>query len=704
MIPIFRLLVGITVILSAGRPASAQNSGALAPALPPQFFNASGAVAASAKLCTIKAGTTTTWQATYSDNALASVLPNPITLNALGQPTTNGSTTTAVYLSGSGGGSYKFILYAAGTGNTCNGTAVGAAIWTRDNVYDLGQLIVNGLATITSLNNRQYCVTGANFGAKFTAAAALLPSTGGIVDCSNLQGAQTIASDVFTGQTKPITLIWPTGTASSSLSLSIPATTTIDFPEGGILSMAVATTATVLGEVRGTMSQHFAGSGNVSFLGSATLSRTQYCFPQWWGATGDGTTDDTAAMFTAVQMCHDVFIPDGEYLVNNLTRRTIGTTSYAPGAIWAIDNQTITLSRRANIITRSYVAGDDCSGRIISVYGVANVTIQGGRITGNYSYPTVPGARAAACAIGSNHGIEIGNSTNVSVRDMLILNNWGDAWTVSSIGDLAGVANSTNVNFINVRATQNYRNGGSCVSWDGGTVVGGEYSYTNGAASPLAGIDFEPNGVGANLTQVCRNISVIHPKFSNNGTSDIQAINASTSGLTIDATGTFIVQNVRGAKIMDAIGASAEPGVTVMTFAGTGAATGNLLGRTDFYNSDTVDGNGVVVRVEGERGTSSLTGRYDIQTRGAGGLTTRVLVDDVAIATQTEEFRAGSSVVTAIGTGSTFAAMGAANNGTLKYCSDCTVTSGADNTCTSGSDGALAVRLAGAWRCFKNQN
>jgi hypothetical protein len=162
--------------------------------------------------------------------------------------------------------------------------------------FTLGDFLLFDPADPINIGNRIYCsqYTGANFGAKFTAAAALLPSTGGIVDCSNLQGAQTIASDVFTGQTKPLTVIWPTGTASSSVSLTVPSTMTIDFPEGGILSMAAATTATVNGEVKGTMSRHFAGSGNFTF--PTSLSKTPFLYTEWWGATGDNVTDDTAAI------------------------------------------------------------------------------------------------------------------------------------------------------------------------------------------------------------------------------------------------------------------------------------------------------------------------------------------------------------------------------------------------------------------------
>jgi hypothetical protein len=51
-----------------------------------------------------------------------------------------------------------------------------------------------------------------------------------------------------------------------------------------------------------------------------------------------------------------------------------------------------------------------------------------------------------------------------------------------------------------------------------------------------------------------------------------------------------------------------------------------------------------------------------------------------------------------------FASLAARQNGDIKCCSDCKVTSGADNTCTNGGSGAFAFRLGGNWRCFALQN
>lgn len=40
-------------------------------------------------------------------------------------------------------------------------------------------------------------------------------------------------------------------------------------------------------------------------------------------------------------------------------------------------------------------------------------------------------------------------------------------------------------------------------------------------------------------------------------------------------------------------------------------------------------------------------------------------------------------------------------NGMQQYCSDCTVTSGVNNTCAASGTGALAIRLNGAWKCVQ---
>lgn len=126
-------LAFILALLFTASPLMAQ-SYRLSPFPRLQFFTNTGAVASGYKLCTFDSGTSTPLAA-YS-NSTGTTLPNPITLNSAGRPQTSGLTETGLYL---GSSPYKINLYAAGTGNTCNGTPVGALIWSQDPVTTASQ-------------------------------------------------------------------------------------------------------------------------------------------------------------------------------------------------------------------------------------------------------------------------------------------------------------------------------------------------------------------------------------------------------------------------------------------------------------------------------------------------------------------------------------------------------------------------------------
>lgn len=132
---------------------------------------------------------------------------------------------------------------------------------------------------------------GADAGAKIAACIADLPSTGGTADARGLQGSQTWSACPFTRVTKPVTVVIGGATHSSSVSCTVPSSVTLDLAQGGIVSMAAATTATINGSVIGPPSQHFAGAGDV------LLNGPLHDVPvQWFGALGDGATDDTTAV------------------------------------------------------------------------------------------------------------------------------------------------------------------------------------------------------------------------------------------------------------------------------------------------------------------------------------------------------------------------------------------------------------------------
>jgi hypothetical protein len=201
-----KLLSAVVLVCLFHAGLFAQNNGALTPWATPTFPNASGSGPdANGFICTYAAGTTTPLSP-FSNPALSAAHHNPIQLNAAGRPVTwAGSSELSIYLDDV---SYKFVLYGPGTGNTCNGTAVGTLIKSIDNVYDLAALFRANFAT--QLDDK-VChasqMTGANAGAKIVACLALLPTTGGTVDARGFEGSQTVSQDMFSGVTKPFTLL-----------------------------------------------------------------------------------------------------------------------------------------------------------------------------------------------------------------------------------------------------------------------------------------------------------------------------------------------------------------------------------------------------------------------------------------------------------------------------------------------------------------
>lgn len=99
-------------------------------------------------------------------------------------------------------------------------------------------------------------------------------------------------------------------------SLVFPPNVTLSFRNGGQLSVTDGHVLTVNGRIDADMRRIFAGGGSVSG-NTANL----HIYPQWFGAAGDGVTDDARALqqaadLAAACMGRTLFIPDGVYLIN----------------------------------------------------------------------------------------------------------------------------------------------------------------------------------------------------------------------------------------------------------------------------------------------------------------------------------------------------------------------------------------------------
>ncbi|MBN2498658.1 MAG: right-handed parallel beta-helix repeat-containing protein [Deltaproteobacteria bacterium] len=190
-----------------------------------------------------------------------------------------------------------------------------------------------------------------------------------------------------------------------------------------------------------------------------------------YGATGDGSTDDTEAIQAAVDSLAGsggiVFVPTGTYMVqavsNGISLGNHTTLWLTPGAMLkAIPNS-----------SQSYA--------VVLVEDVTGVSIIGGTIAGERDEHTGVDGQWGM-------GISIRSATNVLIEDVTIRDCWGDGIYVGF-----GSSNiSANVKIRGVLVDHNRRQGLSIVSCSGCTVEASTFSGNAGQA-PQAGIDLEPN-------------------------------------------------------------------------------------------------------------------------------------------------------------------------------------------------------------------
>lgn len=298
--------------------ANGYGQGVPLPSIQDEFFGATGVANVNGFVCTTTTGTTTPL-ATYRDLALTTANQNPIRLNAAGRPSFSGSE-VSVFLSAA---TYRFTVYAAGTGNTCNGVTVGAVIRTRDGIP--GNLTAASFAT--KLDDKvchasQYTGTTPNDeGGKIVACIAVLPATGGTVDVRGLEGVQAWSVCPFTGVTKSVTVIMGVGTVTNSANCTIPNNVTLIFQNGAIVSQATGTTLTYNGMPEAGPYQIFAWAGTGAFMmAPASITRASEGFPvEWWGCKNDSSTDNGACINKAFASVPDsefpVLFAKGEYCV-----------------------------------------------------------------------------------------------------------------------------------------------------------------------------------------------------------------------------------------------------------------------------------------------------------------------------------------------------------------------------------------------------
>ena len=130
-----------------------------------------------------------------------------------------------------------------------------------------------------------------------------------------------------------------------TVALTIPSDRHLEFLEGGKITLGDYN-LTINGPLTAPISQRFVenGAGKVSF----GKGYVKGLYPQWWGAVGDGVTDDTAAFLAAINAASDgteILVPAGTYLIDGADQG-----DYRNGVVLTKSNITFRGVGKASII------------------------------------------------------------------------------------------------------------------------------------------------------------------------------------------------------------------------------------------------------------------------------------------------------------------------------------------------------------------
>jgi hypothetical protein len=89
--------------------------------------------------------------------------------------------------------------------------------------------------------------------------------------------------------------LWIGSVATVSANVTVPSNVQLMFGRNGQLSVSSGVTITIQGTVQAGLWKIYSGAGAVSFSGGVVSE----FYPEWWGAVGDGVSDDQPAVSAA---------------------------------------------------------------------------------------------------------------------------------------------------------------------------------------------------------------------------------------------------------------------------------------------------------------------------------------------------------------------------------------------------------------------
>lgn len=198
---------------------------------------------------------------------------------------------------------------------------------------------------------------------------------------------------------------------------------------------------------------------------------------RWFGARGDGTTDDTAKINAAIGIAaalgtSEVLVPPGVYMIEPVKAHIVMKS-----------NVSLRLSTDTILMA---IANDSQLYSVIYAYDVKNIKISGGTIIGDRTTHSGSGGEWG-------YGIALHGVANAEIADVEVKDFWGDGIIITDLDD-KGTSPCTDIHVRRVYSHNNRRQGLSAIHWIGGSITDSFFANTNGT-SPQFGIDFEPDKV-----------------------------------------------------------------------------------------------------------------------------------------------------------------------------------------------------------------
>ncbi|HJV49633.1 MAG TPA: right-handed parallel beta-helix repeat-containing protein [Geothrix sp.] len=251
-----------------------------------------------------------------------------------------------------------------------------------------------------------------------------------------------------------------------------------------------------------------------------------------FGAKGDGSTDDTAALQKAVNAVAGtggtVLIPDGTYRIN-----AVGSSGYG-----LLLKSNLTLSLSAGAVLKALPNGA-ANYVVVAISNADHVNVLGGAIEGDRATHTGTTGEWG-------HGLALSHAQAIVVQGLTARECWGDGFYVSS---------SSSVTFCGVTADHNRRQGLSITSVDGMVVRDSTFRNTTGTL-PEDGLDIEPNP-----GETVNNLLITGCTFANNAGYGLEdGVPIANTGLAF-ATGVTIDANTFSGNGVNTLSASPRGGL-----------------------------------------------------------------------------------------------------------------------------------------------